>query len=95
MPNLLTKPTRPESAPSQALPEIISSLLSRASVGEGEGVRAVLDDLVERELYGQAIDLAHGNQRKAAGWLGVSRPTIKEKLVKYGLYEKATGDESN
>jgi DNA-binding protein Fis len=41
---------------------------------------------VERELYGQAIRLANGDQTKAASWLGVSRPTMREKLTRYDLH---------
>jgi DNA-binding protein Fis len=40
---------------------------------------------VERELYTQAIQLSQGDQSKAAKWLGVSRPTMREKLLRYGL----------
>jgi DNA-binding NtrC family response regulator len=87
--NLFLKPTKPDSENSQNLPDMIAALLTRAAAGEIASVRDIIDDLVERELYKQAITLARGNQRKAAGWLGVSRPTMKEKLVKYELYDKA------
>ena len=43
-------------------------------------------EAVERELYGQGIRLANGDQTKAARWLGVSRPTMREKLTRYGLF---------
>ena len=33
-----------------------------------------------------AIELAHGNQAKAARWLGVSRITMKAKLVQFGFH---------
>jgi DNA-binding protein Fis len=39
-------------------------------------------------LYAQAIQLAQGNQVRAAKWLGVSRPTMREKLIHYGLHTK-------
>jgi len=42
----------------------------------------------ERELYRQAIQLASGDQSQAAQWLGVSRPTVREKLVRYGLHPR-------
>jgi len=45
-------------------------------------------EATERELYAQAIQLAQGNQAKAAKWLGVSRPTMREKLTLYGLHAK-------
>ena len=40
----------------------------------------------EQELFRQAIELAHGNQAKAARWLGVSRITMKAKLVQFGFH---------
>jgi transcriptional regulator with GAF, ATPase, and Fis domain len=39
----------------------------------------------ERELFARAIQQAKGNQAKAARWLGISRITMKAKLVQYGL----------
>ena len=42
-------------------------------------------EALERELFTQAIKLAHGNQTKAARWLGVSRITMREKLAQFGL----------
>ena len=44
---------------------------------------------MERELYTRAIILAHGNQAKAARWLGVTRTTMREKLVHFGLHPSA------
>ena len=64
----------------------ISELLARAKAGELENVQVVLTEAIERELYGQAIRLANGDQSKACEWLGVSRPTMREKLLKYGLH---------
>ena len=40
----------------------------------------------ERELFRRAIELADGNQAKAARWLGVSRITMKAKLVQFGFH---------
>ena len=40
---------------------------------------------MERELFTRAIQLAKGNQAKAARWLGVTRTTMREKLVNFGL----------
>jgi hypothetical protein len=54
-----------------------------------------LTEAVERELYGQAIRLANGDQTKAARWLGVSRPTMREKLTRYGLYPIRGGSEAS
>ncbi|MHB8519400.1 MAG: helix-turn-helix domain-containing protein [Limisphaerales bacterium] len=35
--------------------------------------------------FAQAIKLAQGNQAKAARWLGVSRLTLRKKLLHFGL----------
>jgi two-component system, NtrC family, response regulator len=69
----------------QSLAVYVSRLLDEAENGEREDVAAVLTEWVEREIYGQAIRLAEGQQSKAAKWLGVSRPTIREKLSRYSL----------
>ena len=53
---------------------------------ELENAHARVTAAEEYELYSQAIQLAGGDQSKAAKWLGVSRPTIREKLVRYGLH---------
>ena len=48
---------------------------------------------VERELFGRAIELAHGNQAKAARWVGVSRLTMREKLIQFGLHPAQKAEE--
>ena len=40
----------------------------------------------EREIFTRAIELAHGNQAKAARWLGISRLTMREKLHQFGIH---------
>ena len=74
-----------------ALQSRIADLLARAKRGEIQNAEAVLTSEIERELYAQAISLAHGDQTKAAGWLGVSRPTMREKLIRYGLHPSQEG----
>jgi DNA-binding NtrC family response regulator len=76
--------TRP--AGDQSIRSYVSELLAKARHGGLENVQAVLTEAVERELYRQAIELAGGEQSKAAAWVGVSRPTMREKLLKYGLH---------
>src|ERR1051325_6812160 len=49
------------------------------------GTSAVMHAMYKQIGFGQAIQLAAGDQSKAAKWLGVSRPTMREKLVRYGL----------
>ena len=80
--------TAPLPAADQPLAVYISELLGKVIRGEVEDAQARVAAAAERELYSQAIRLAEGDQSKAAKWLGVSRPTIAEKLVRYGLHPK-------
>jgi DNA-binding NtrC family response regulator len=75
-------------APDQPLTAYVSDLLAKAMSSELEDAHSRLTATAERELYSQAIQLAGGDQSKAANWLGVSRPTIREKLLRYGLHPK-------
>jgi DNA-binding protein Fis len=63
----------------------IGELLAKAKRGEADRVYAKVFEGMERELFTQAIQLAHGNQAKAARWLGISRLTMREKLTAFGL----------
>jgi len=85
----LIKPTSPRLAGDQKLTDYVTELLAQAQLGETGNVgnvSEILTEAVERELYGQAIRLAGGDQTRAARWLGVSRPTMREKLTRYGLF---------
>ncbi len=59
---------------------------------DGRGAFEVLVEDLEKELYRQAVALAHGNQTKIANWVGVSRLTVREKLDKYELFPKRRAD---
>ncbi len=82
---VISKKGPPLYAPSQTIAEYVNQLLSAAMREEAENIQSVLTQELERELYSQAIKLAQGNQARAAKWLGVSRPTIREKLTQYKL----------
>jgi DNA-binding NtrC family response regulator len=83
----LTPPTEPpRPAADQTMAAYVSDLLQRAARGGLENAQGALTEATERELYAQAIELAEGNQAKAAQWLGVSRPTMRTKLIQYGLH---------
>jgi DNA-binding NtrC family response regulator len=64
----------------------VADLLEAADREAGTNVEASVTEWFERELYGQAIRLAEGDQTKVAKWLGVSRPTVRERLIRYGLH---------
>jgi DNA-binding NtrC family response regulator len=76
----------PKPAADQSIANYVSDLLTKARLGELENVQLLLTEAIEHELYGQAIRLANGDQSKAGAWLGVSRPTMRDKLMKYGLH---------
>jgi len=76
----------PSPALQQPFATLVGSVLASAKNGERENVIADLIEVVERELYGEALRRAKGDQSRAARWLGVSRPTMRERLLRYGLH---------
>jgi nitrogen regulation protein NR(I) len=68
------------------LREYVDQLLSAAQRGELSDAHGRLLQTVERELFSAAIVMAQGNQAKAAQWLGVSRLTMREKLIQFGIH---------
>ena len=66
--------------------------LQEARGGQPIDVHAKVMEAVERRLFKRAIELAQGNQTKAARWLNVSRQTLRDKLQIFGL--KGTEEES-
>jgi nitrogen regulation protein NR(I) len=73
-------------SPDPSLAGCVAELLAAANRGEIENVHALLIEKAEHELFAQAIELAQGNQAKAARWLGISRLTMREKLTRLGLH---------
>ncbi len=69
-----------------SLTEYMDQLLAGARRGELADAHARVLEATERELFTRAIRQAQGNQAKAARWLGVSRITMKAKLVQFGLH---------
>ena len=86
----VAKSAAPLPAGDQPLAAYVSDLLAKVMRSEMEDAHARVTATAERELYSQAIQLADGDQSKAAKWLGVSRPTMREKLLRYGL--RPTGE---
>jgi DNA-binding NtrC family response regulator len=72
----------------QSLAAYISDLLAKVMRSEVEDALTRVTTAAERELYSQAIRLADGYQSKAAKWLGVSLPTMREKLLRYGVHPR-------
>ncbi len=76
---------KPVAVEDQSIAGYFNELLDRAQRGEVEGIHARMFANMERELFTRAIQLAKGNQAKAARWLGVTRTTMREKLIHFGL----------
>jgi len=85
---VMAKTMRTQPASNQSLGAWIGELLAEAKTSQTENVSARIFEEVERELFAQAIQLAQGNQAKAARWLGLSRLTMREKLTHFGLHPK-------
>jgi nitrogen regulation protein NR(I) len=88
----LNKASLPAFSPARAFGEYVDDLLASARRGDLGDAHARAIDAAERELFARAIQEAQGNQAKAARWLGVTRVTMKAKLVQFGLY---TGNEQD
>jgi len=81
----------------QTIAGYFNELLDRARQGETERAHGQMIEDMERELFSRAIQQAQGNQAKASRWLGVTRTTMREKLIHFGLHpagEKADRPEA-
>jgi len=65
--------------------DYIAGLLARVQRGEERDAYSKMLADLEQELFAQAYQLAHGNQAKAARWLGVTRLKMREKLIELGV----------
>jgi DNA-binding NtrC family response regulator len=82
---VLLNRTGNSAATDQSLLTLIDEFLEAARQGTVSDVHAAVIEEVERQLFARAIELAQGNQAKAARWLNVSRQTMREKLTHFGL----------
>jgi nitrogen regulation protein NR(I) len=78
-----------------SLGQYIDELLAAALREEITGIHARVLETAERELFTRAIQQARGNQAKAARWLGISRITMKAKLVQFGLHPGQETDQES
>ena len=76
----------PQATPEKTLLSYADELIAAAQRGEFADAYARLHETTDRVLLGRAIELAQGNQAKAARWLGISRLTLREKLINFGLH---------
>jgi DNA-binding NtrC family response regulator len=88
----LNNSSGPVSPQAKSFEEHVEELLAAARRGEQTDVHARVLEAAEREVITRAIQQAHGNQAKAARWLGISRITMKAKLVQFGLHPSQDPD---
>jgi DNA-binding NtrC family response regulator len=72
--------------------EQVEELLAAARRGELTNAHSRVLEAAEREVITRAIHQARGNQAKAARWLGISRITMKAKLIQFGLHPSQDRD---
>jgi len=82
----LAKINLPAPSAEKSLQSYADELLAAAQRGELADAHARLHETAERTIISRAIEIAHGNQSKAARWLGISRLTLREKLIQFGLH---------
>ncbi len=83
----LAKTDPPAASTEKSLQEYADELIAAAQRGELADAYLHLQETAERVLISRAIELANGNQAKAARWLGISRLTMREKLIQFGLHQ--------
>lgn len=69
----------------RSVSEMVAAFLDEAETGKIGDVEKQVRDWAEKELFKQALELAGGDKGKVAGWLGVSRPTLRERIARYNL----------
>jgi len=77
-----------------AFGEYIDELIAEARRGDATDIHARVLESAERELFTRAIQQAQGNQAKAARWLGITRVTMRAKLIQFGLHPTQDHDPS-
>ena len=90
-----TRANLPAASSAKTLQGYADELLAAAQRGDLADAHAQLHEMADRVLLGRAIELARGNQAKAARWLGISRLTLREKLIQFGLHPAQDGPMTN
>jgi DNA-binding NtrC family response regulator len=88
---VLAKARKPSPIASQTHAAYVADLLARVQRGEEQNAYLKMIADLEPELFAQAIQLAQGNQAKAARWLGIGRPRMREKLIQLDLHPSREG----
>jgi nitrogen regulation protein NR(I) len=83
---VLVKINSPPATGEKSLQDYANELIAAAQRGELTDAYARLHETAERAIFSRAIEAAQGNQAKASRWLGISRLTLREKLLQFGLH---------
>jgi DNA-binding NtrC family response regulator len=75
--------------------EYIDEVLAAARCEEVADAYARVVEATERELFTRAIHQAQGNQARAARWLGITRITMRVKLIHFGLHPGNSQDQQS
>jgi DNA-binding NtrC family response regulator len=89
------KPSTAADSAQRPFGEYVDEVLAAARRNELTDVHARVLETAERELFARAIALAQGNQAKAARWLGVTRVTMRAKLIQFGLHPTQEADSNS
>jgi nitrogen regulation protein NR(I) len=79
----------------QSFGEYVDEVLAAARREELTDAHARVIETAERELFARAIQQAQGNQAKAARWLGITRITMRAKLIQFGLHPSQDTEQHN
>ena len=82
----LKTPAAVPSSSNLSLGDYVDALLAAAGREELADAHSRLLEAAEREIFTRAIQRAHGNQAQVARWLGLTRLTVREKLLRFGLH---------
>jgi nitrogen regulation protein NR(I) len=89
----LRAPARVSASTNAPWQKFVTDTVEAASRGEIEDALKTLHGKLEEEALRHAMVLAEGNQAKAARWLGISLPTMREKLRHHALHPKQEAGE--
>src|SRR5581483_7911449 len=89
----LHRTAEPLNQPAESFSSYVDDVLASARRGEVADAYARVMESAEKELFTRAIKEAQGNQARAARWLGISRITMKSKLLHFGLHPSQEDEE--
>lgn len=77
-----------------SLASFVSDRLNAGIVSDAPDLLFGIISEIEKETYKQAFQKAKGNRSRIADWLGVSRPTVRERLQKFEIEDAEAGGEA-